>query len=346
METRAIPFTAASQFPDNVERPFWSLKGKSDASDDFFDCYVSFKELECQEYLWEWKSRKLDELIINKLVGSYRQYFSRCQIGDVRRITLMTGADSSLDELGRIFMSIMTSNEFAQKNGLFTPPLSEIVNPSTTNDGLLRIAKLFNESVAIATEEFQRECNPKTLSIIPVHVFDKDANWFSALNSYFKQRSNAFRERIETFRPLIDRAALADSKGFVGSVLATRRALSGYGTFSEITGIAAKPIIDAGPLMFRGGLSPGNVDRFLQTYAGIRTATVRPSLRFDFPLEDVRSVIRTLNNRERTAFHLSNEELDRARAIGDVFETHYRTALSSLPSLDVFPEELRVIDRR
>ncbi|MBW2967010.1 phosphoenolpyruvate carboxylase, partial [Candidatus Woesearchaeota archaeon] len=94
-EERKIPATAATQVTDNACRPFWAFK--EEAGDDFFDCYVSFKELDCQEYFWEWKSRKIDELIVRRLVDTYRQYFTKNPIGSVKHITLNAGAGEPLD---------------------------------------------------------------------------------------------------------------------------------------------------------------------------------------------------------------------------------------------------------
>ncbi|MBW2968141.1 phosphoenolpyruvate carboxylase, partial [Candidatus Woesearchaeota archaeon] len=265
----------------------------------------------------------------------------------VKHITLNAGAGEPLDTLGKLFMTILSSNDVAEKNGMHTPPIYEVLYPAGSLGGMLRFTKLYNESAAIATKEFRKECNPKTVSLMPVHVFSDKGNWYATLHDYFRHYSNSFRLKVDSFRPVIPRADIADRKGFVASVLATKRALSSYGTFSAITGVKAEPVVDAGPLMFRGGLAPSRVREFIKTYPGARTVTIRPSFRFDNDVEDAKSAISTLNRvlPDNKAEPFTKEELKTARQIEDIFARNYSCSVIKLNSLEVFPEELRVLDK-
>ncbi|HII72559.1 TPA: phosphoenolpyruvate carboxylase [Candidatus Woesearchaeota archaeon] len=344
---RKIPSTAATQFPDNASKPFWSFKEDSSASDDFFDCYVSFKEFNCHEYVWDWQDRKLDELLVKKLVRHYNDFFRKKQIGKNCFITFKVSNNNPLETLGRLYMSVISSNGFAIGQDMFNPPLFEVVHSATSSNEMIRFAKLYNESVGIASEKFRQECGPKVLSIIPTHQFEKKSNWYTALNSYFSNYQSSFRCKVDYFRPLIPRATIADSLGFVGAVLATKRALSNYSVFSGIAGITAYPIVDAGPLLFRGGLDPSRLREFVATYPGARTVTITSAFRYDNGIGSVKSSIDILNRvlpKNQTVTYTRAEQ-EKIAAIEGVFAKHYRGAVNKLPSLKDIAEGMQPIGR-
>ncbi|MFH1063544.1 MAG: phosphoenolpyruvate carboxylase [Candidatus Woesearchaeota archaeon] len=345
---RMMPATVATQFPDNVERPFWSFKDAITVADDFFDCYVSFKDLYCQEYFWDWQGRKLDELLLQKLVGAYSKFFKARPIGKDHFLTLNVRDGEALEQMGKIYMSIITSNDFAQGQKMASPPLFEVVHSAKSAEDLTRFANLYNETVSMASEQLDHDCGPKVLSILPTHQFGETVNWYSKLNGFFTAFQSAFRCRMDYFRPVIPRAAIADELGFIASTLATKRAISSYHSFSKITGVAAYPVIDAGPLLFRGGLAPDNVRPFLSNYPGISTVTITSSFRFDNDLQEVRKSIAVLNKEmKRKEFTPSSrDELKGMLAIERIFSRNYKEALEALPSLDDLSGMLNKINIR
>lgn len=342
---RKIPSTSATQLQDNAVRPFWSFKSNASAADDFFDCFVSFKELDCHEYVWDWKGRKLDELLVKKLLSSYSKFFRSRPIGSRCFITFSMDGGMGVEEMGRLYMSIMTSNDFAAEQGMFSPPLFEVVHSSSSSDGLMRFANLYNECVGMATESLEHDCGPKHISIMPSHQFG--SGWFSSLERFFSSFQSSFRCRVDFFRPVIPRSAVADRKGFVGSVLATKKALCGYARFSEVTGIASYPVVDAGPLLFRGGLSPSRFSGFVSCYKGMRTATLTPSFRYDHELAEVKAAVSGLNRllpRNRP-FTLSEDEHARISAVEGIFSRHFASASGALPGLSEISDALGQVRR-
>jgi len=330
---RKFPSTSATQFADNVSKPFWAFKEVATAADDFFDCYVAFKDLGCHEYFWRWRGRKMDELLVKKLFTHYKDFFQREQLGKDHFITFTVPHDSEVEDLGKIYLSVISSNHFASSQKLPTP-LFEMHSEASPSK-LLHFARLYNESVVIAGEKLKRDISPKVISLIPQHDFSAKGNWYSSLNSYLGGFQNSFRCKLDYFRPLVPRARLADSMGFVGSVLATKRALSSYASFSKITGTPAYPIIDASPLMFRGGLNPFSLRNFVMTYPGARTVTVSPSFRYDYPVKDVKESIAALNSvlPKNKALYYSQDELEKLTLLEGIFAKHYRSSSKSLPSL-------------
>ncbi|MBW2971668.1 phosphoenolpyruvate carboxylase [Candidatus Woesearchaeota archaeon] len=343
---RRIPSTSATQFPDNTSRPFWSFKDTTSPSDDFFDCYVAFKELGCHEYFWEWQGRKIDELLVKKLVNIYKSFFRVNPIGKSCFVTFRVSGDQDVEDIGRLYMSIITSNDFASAQKLFSPPMFEVVHSTRSSGGLLRFANLYNESVGIATDKLGHDCGPKVISIIPTHDFGAK-NWYTMLNSYMSGFQSSFRCRMSVIRPLVPRAAIADEVGFVSSVLATKRVISSYSSFSNITGAECYPIVEAGPLLFRGGLSPFTLKRFVSTYAGARTATITPAFRYDYEIEDVKDAVADLNrmlSRNKGEAY-TREDSEKIMRIERIFARHFRSAVSKLPKLDGIIKEAELVGK-
>jgi phosphoenolpyruvate carboxylase len=339
---RKIPSTSATQFPDNVSRPFWSLKEAASPSDDFFDCYVAFKEMGCHEYFWDWKGRRIDELLVKKLMASYKNFFRENQIGRDHFITFKVDGSHKVEDLGRLYMSIISTNDFAKSQKMFSPPLFEVVHAASAHKDLFHFASLYNESVSIAGEKLKHDCGPKTISILPTHQFC-DGSWYAQVHSYLSRFQHSFRCKVDYLRPVIPRASLADKVGFVSSVLATKRALSNYSSFSKITGTDTYPVLEAGPLMFRGGLSPDNTEGFISTYPGARTVTITPSFRYGYSLEDVKESVSKLNRSlpRRVPISYTHEDLGRILSLEKIFSRHYRSTISKLGALSLH-EQLKV----
>jgi len=339
---RKIPATAANQFPDNVSRPFWSLKDSASPLDDFFDCYVAFKEMGFDEYFWDWRGRKIDEQLVKKLMTSYKGFFNSNEIGKEHFVTFRVDASHKVEDLGRLYMSIISTNDFAKSQKVFSPPLFEVVHSTSSAKDLFHFANLYNESVAIANDKLKHDCGPKTISLLPTHQFG-EGNWYSQIHNYLSRVQSSFRCKLDYFRPVIPRSSLADRVGFVSSVLATKRALSNYRSFSKITGTDAFPVLEAGPLMFRGGISPEAVDNFLLTYAGARTVTITPSFRYGYALEDVKSAISKLNRilPKSIASGYTHDDLGKMLSIENIFTKHYRATMSKFPALSL-PVQLKV----
>ncbi len=77
-------------------------------------------------------------------------------------------------------------------------------------------------------------------------------------------------------------------------MLAIKIALSRLQKFSERRELDVYPIIGCGSLPFRGGLTPYNLDQFVDEYSGVKTVTIQSAFRYDFPLPDVQAAIAKL----------------------------------------------------
>jgi phosphoenolpyruvate carboxylase len=83
----------------------------------------------------------------------------------------------------------------------------------------------------------------------------------------------------------------------VCATLLSKIALSKLKSLEKRKGVAVYPIIGVGSMPFRGHLSPGNLEGFLNEYKGVYTATIQSGLKYDFPVEDVKHVVAVLNEK-------------------------------------------------
>jgi phosphoenolpyruvate carboxylase len=98
-------------------------------------------------------------------------------------------------------------------------------------------------------------------------------------------------------RVFIARSDPALNYSLVCAIILTKLALSKLRSLEKRKGVAIYPIIGVGSMPFRGHLSPANLQGFLSEYKGIYTVTVQSALKYDYPLEDVKRVVRTLNEK-------------------------------------------------
>ena len=75
---RKIPATMATQHPDHANVPYWKdSQPFINAQEEVEECYRSFQDLNCQEYMWDWEGKYVDEAVVDKLFSSYYDYFKK-----------------------------------------------------------------------------------------------------------------------------------------------------------------------------------------------------------------------------------------------------------------------------
>ena len=85
--------------------------------------------------------------------------------------------------------------------------------------------------------------------------------------------------------------------GLLCAVLLSKIALSKMKKIEKDKQIPIHPIIGVGSKPFRGHLSPENLENFLQEYRGISTVTIQSALRYDYPMEEVKECVKSLNEK-------------------------------------------------
>ena len=348
---RRIPATMATQHPDNASRAFWHDDEFISTLDEVEECYRSFHDLDCQEYMWDWEVKFVDEAVVDRLFNKYYDYFREQQLGRDRFLTFRIPNiwRESGYRIARAYMGILVAHDVAVDLGFSASPVFEVILPLTdTADKLIHIQKTYAKVAAHKCEIFETpSCGPTEINVIPlVETVEELCASDKLLEDYTTQYRQTFGRELAYVRPFIARSDPALDAGFVPATLAAKAALSVYAEFERRSGIRVYPIIGCGSLHFRGGVHPHAVQDFFQTYPGIRTVTVQSGFRYDYPPEDVNRAVRELN--EGLPRHqprlLNDGQMAAIRDLIGIFSGEYRRTLA--PLVDVVNDVARFVPGR
>ncbi|MFO1518907.1 MAG: phosphoenolpyruvate carboxylase [bacterium] len=339
MSPRKIPATMATQHPDNAFKPYWSDDPFVSTSQEVEECYRSFADLGCEEYMWDWEGKFVDEAVVDRLYLKYFPFFKKNPLGLKNFLTFRVPNISREGQarLARAFTGILSADYSALELKLHSPPLFEVIHPMTGSaEELITLQRKFNE-----TARFQQKIlgvknlKPQHLEIIP--LIEGTGTLLKSrriLEKYCRFMEKFTGKRPTLIRPFIARSDPALDGGFLAAVLSAKAALSEYYLFERSTGIRVRPVIGAGSLRFRGGLSPQTVDEFLQTYPGLSTVTLQSSFRYDHPVEEVKKAISQLNRKlpDPHPVIYSEPQMRQFHALDEILVRHYRKTAEGLAS--------------
>ena len=334
---RKIPATMATQHPDNASTPYWGTSPFVSTADEVEECYRVFAELDCDEYMWDWEGKFVDEAVVDRLFNKHEDYFRRHQLGRDKFLTFRIPNiwEETGYRLARSYMTIITAAHTAHQHKVHTPPIFEVILPMTTNASqLVTILEKYREALKYEKAIFEESvAGEGTFELIP--LIEGSATLLHSrkiLQDYVSALRKKFRKPPKYLRPFIARSDPALDAGFVPAVLSARGALSEYYRFEEETDIRIFPIIGVGSLSFRGGFSPKTIDSFLKNYAGVRTVTIQSAFRYDFPLPSVKNAIRRLKKElpRRRPVLFSSHEIQEIVSLADHFASYYRPVIMRL----------------
>jgi len=298
---RLIPATMATQHPDNARAPYWEKVGDGFVStqEEVTECYSAFSDLGCQEFMWDWEGKHVDEAVIDKLLQTHFNYFKKQQLGRDRFLTFRipnTWHERGYS-LGRAFMAILTAEHFARNLKLHTPPLFEVILPLTDRaEHIIATQKTFTRLANFTSRLFHEASDFNYLRVWPlIESVDGLLNCRQLLERYLELHQRAYNRKPSYLRLHIARSDPALNSGLIPAVVAGKWALSEYHRFGQKHNLLIYPAIGVGLLPFRGGLSPERIDNFLKEYGGIRTVYVQSAFRYDFPLPTVKRAVARLN---------------------------------------------------
>lgn len=355
---RRIPRTMATQHPDNAASAFWLGSSFIDSRDEVKECVVAFGELGCGEFMWDWEGKYVDEAVIERVFEESLPLFRKKPLG--KDIFLTYRLPNIWVEKGsyrvlRAFANILTAYDIARDIGLHCPPIFEVILPMTTSaEQLVYLQTTFAELARLVREDPERRIgsgNPPLIEIIPLVEDIPDmlgvADLIRRYVALYREKGLDGIRKLAYMRPFIARSDPALNYGIVPAVLGAKAALAGTYRAAGECGIRVFPIIGCGSVPFRGNLTPANTRRFIREYAGVSTATIQSSFRYDHPLEEVIRAVKTLNRdlgKEGTAPEMGGGDLkDMERLIG-IFKKHYRETIIGIAPL--VTETSRHIPRR
>lgn len=334
---RKIPTTMATQHPDNASSPDWLASPFVSTADEVEECYRVFANLGCDEYMWDWEGKFVDEAVIDRLLNRHFDYFRKNPIGRKKFLTFRvpnTSKESGY-RLARAFMTILTAAHTTKQLKMPAPPIFEVILPMTTHARqLLVLHEKFNVAVEHQTKLFGKKAIAKDdLEVIPlIEGSTPLVNSRKILHEYVQGYRKMFRKNPSYLRPFIARSDPALDAGFVPAILSARGALSEYYRFREESGIPIFPIIGVGSLPFRGNLSPDHLDNFFKNYGGVRTVTIQSGFRYDYPSARVKQAIGRLHQElpRRQPTRFDEGEIREIVRLSEMFAHFYRPTILRL----------------
>jgi phosphoenolpyruvate carboxylase len=340
---RRIPATMATQHPDNASHPYWKTNGDAFISsyDEVFECYLDFAELGCEEYMWDWEGKFVDEAVVDRLYSEHFNFFLQRQLG--RDVFLTFRLPNIWLERGyrlaRAYMSILTAEELARDLNMFSPPLFEVILPMCDEAWkLIYLQESFEQAANLERQMFGNGRPLYRLQVIPlIETPELLVDAKKLLDDYLRLHREKFGDDLPYIRAFIARSDPALNSGIVTAVLAAKGTLCEFADFEEESGIPVYPIIGVGCLPFRGGLSPFTVEQFLSEYEGVRTVTIQSAFRYDHPKESVERAIRDLNLSLRFRWgkkpRWQEGDKEKLKRLIAIFTHHYQEVVEGLAEL-------------
>ena len=328
----------ATQHPDNACAPYWEKNGDGFVStyEEVQECYSTFKDLDCEEFMWDWEGKYVDEAVVDKMFHSYYDYFKKHQLGKDKFLTFRIPNvwHEKGYGLARALMGILTAESFARDLNFHTPPLFEVILPMTDKaENIIYIQKTFTKLATFKCKLFKDQCRFNYLNVLPLlEGVDDLINCRKLLDRYLVLHKKEYKTKPEYLRLHIARSDPALNSGVVAAVVAGKIALSEYYRFGQDNKIKIFPAIGVGTLPFRGSLSPERIDDFLKEYSGMRTVYIQSAFRYDFPLPKVKTAIKKLNAKlQKTPIKIySKKEIQEAAEICKIFGPIYRETVEPL----------------
>ena len=346
---RKIPATMSTQHPDNVHLPAWVKQETIAGEDEVQEAFFAFKELGCQEQMWDWEGKDVDPNIVRKLLTKYPEFFKEHALGKDVFLTYrvpnpsveLTEKKILIEALESIPRCYDVAKNFYRQE--IPPPVFEVILPFTTSHfELLRVTSCYSRVVVgkekakvceiedISMKDWVGSFEPKKIEIIPLIEDEKSlTNIDKILVSYIKHARPSY------LRVFLARSDPALNYGLVPAVLLVKIALSKVIEVSQATGVKIFPIIGTGCLPFRGHLMPYNLGNFLEEYAGIKTVTVQSALKYDFEKDEVKQTVQRLNKElsKRNAKEMPEEDEKKIQCIIGILKDAYQRKIEKLSRL-------------
>lgn len=307
-EQSNIPHTMSTQHPDNVNVPEWSNSEIINGTVEILEAHFAYETLGCQEVMWDAEGKDVDTRVVRKLLQQYSEYFREHTIGEDIFLTYRIPNPRieaiekkvTVETLQNIPVAHDVASSFYERE---TTPIFEVILPFTT-DGreLIWLFNYYRRTIAADEEQKLDESTtvwdwvgsfkPKTIKVIPlVEDFDSIISIDKTIAPYIEIA------KPKNLRVFIARSDPALNYGLICATLLSKIALSKLKYIEKTRNLQIHPIIGAGSKPFRGHLSPDNIDKFLQEYRGLTTVTIQSAFRYDYPAEQVKESIQSLNRR-------------------------------------------------
>lgn len=340
---RKIPRTMSTQHPDNVTMPFFTEGTSFSGEDEIKEAYYVFSHLRCDEQMWDCEGKEVDEFVVKKLLTRYDNFFKNRRIGKDLYITLRVPNPTIEKSEAKILLETLESAPrsydtaalfYGEKDNI--PPIFEVILPMTTNTELInRVYHYYRNFVVgkqhrrcfekdnLTIREWIGEFKPETIEVIP--LFEDIPYMLSAdiiIQNYLKDKPFPYQ------RVFIGRSDPALNYGMLPAILVVKIALQRLHALQEKLKIPMYPILGLGSNLFRGNLTPLNVDECLREFPSVQTFTIQSAFKYDYNEGLARNAIEKINSHKRTVPVPIDEEI--ALEITERLASAYREQIKEL----------------
>ncbi|NJD67951.1 MAG: phosphoenolpyruvate carboxylase [Candidatus Methylomirabilota bacterium] len=306
-----IPRCMSTQHPDNVTVPFFAHGPVMEGMDEIREAYFAFSHLGCDEQMWDFEGKEVDEFVVEKLLTTYEGFFRAFPLGREMFLTLRVPNPGVQKAQGKILLEVLQgiprANDVAR---LFyeedVAPIFEIIFPMTTSaeelNRVLRYYQVFvtgkGETVLtpgdIPLKEWIGESHPAAIQIIPL-IEDKESllRADSIVRAYLQDKDLPYQ------RVFLARSDPALNYGSLAAGLLVKIALSRLDRLEQELSIPIYPILGAGSAPFRGNFRPDTVQRHLAEHPSVQTFTIQSAFKYDYPAPSIIRAIETLKGAPR-----------------------------------------------
>ncbi len=304
----AVPRVMSTQHPDNVRQPFFCDGTIMGWEDEIKEAFYVYSHLKCNEQLWDYEGKEVDNFVVKKLLTRYENFFRKKTLGDDIRLTVRVPNPSIEKTEGKVLvetlMSIARSSDtaslFYEKD---TVPVFEVAVPMCSSEKDILKVKYFyrnfisgigdNTLVDEKVKDWVGKIEPKEIQIIPL-VETKEAilNSDNIIKNYIKETKE------EQLRFWIARSDPALNYSSLGAVLIIKNALDKINSIAEETSAEILPILGCGSAPLRGNFKPQDYEHILRGYPSVHTFTVQSSFKYDNDEEEVRKAIEGIEKKK------------------------------------------------
>jgi len=336
-----VPKCMSTQHPDNVNFPFFSENTEMAGEDEIKEAYYVFSHLGCDEQMWDYEGKEVDNFVVKKLLTKYSSFFMENKIGRNVFITPRVPnpevekaeAKILLETLESIPRSFDAAKLFYGEN---TAPIFEVILPMATNASSIEKIYLYykdfvhgKQNAKVGDTVIQKwigEFKPERINVIPLfedmeHILNAD----KTIKEFLKDKD------FEYQRVFFARSDPALNYGLLSATVINKIALYRLNKLSNEIGIKIYPIVGVGSSPFRGNLNPENVENVLKEYAGAHTFTVQSAFKYDYPPNTARKAVSKIKNSKEIA--PEKFDFDRIMGVVDRYKSFYQSTVSDVANV-------------
>lgn len=300
----------STQHPDNVNLPFFAENQPMSGEDEITEAYYVFSHLGCDEQMWDFEGKEVDEFVVRKLLSRYPHFFKENFLGEMYFLTLRVPNPSVEKTEGKVLLEVLESIPRSYDlvkliNPKANPPIFEVIIPMTRSSKEIERVRSYYEKFVGSKGEFTfpdgarlkswiGDFAPSKIEVIPLFEdMESLLNSAKILEEYLSEKDFYYQ------RVFLARSDPALNYGHLAAILSLKVALFRLEKLEKKWGRPIYPIIGVGSCPFRGNLKPTNIENCLKGYPSVQTFTIQSAFKYDYPSEQVVQAIKKLNNTKR-----------------------------------------------